>query len=293
MKSFVFATRLFAILLTTAGIAQGQCSITLDGVDGLYRGDTILSGQTVTFYLRYTNNAGVNMMGIMNGYCIYSPDGGAWKSVMIDTIGLSKSQFDLVLMTMYRDTLNHATPDTVGVGGAMMDSMGLPNGYDQRAVSITVDLSDGRAVGKHVCIDSSFIAPAGRWIWVSDSTYDDYFPSWDGPHCFYVMESPADVETHSAELPLSLMLSQNYPNPFNPTTTIRFNLPRSAHVTLSVTDILGREIVTLVDKVLGPGEQSVIWDAKDRTGTMAAGGVYFYRLQAGERFETRKMVLVK
>ena len=128
---------------------------------------------------------------------------------------------------------------------------------------------------------------------MSDSTYDEYHPSWDGPHCFYVMESPADVETHSAELPLSLMLSQNYPNPFNPTTTIRFNLPRSAHVTLSVTDILGREIVTLVDEVLGPGEQSVIWDAKDRTGTMAAGGVYFYRLQAGERFETKKMVLVK
>ena len=233
------------------------------------------------------------MLGIMNGYRIYSPDGGAWKSVKIDTIGLSKSQFDLVLMTMYGDTLNHATPDTVGVGGAVMDSVGLPNGYDQRAVSITVDLGDGRAVGKHICIDSSFVPPAGRWIWVSDSTYNDYFPSWDGPYCFYVMESSTDVETHPAELPLNLMLSQNYPNPFNPTTTIRFYLPRSVHVTLSVADILGREIVTLVDEVLGSGEHSVVWDGKDRTGTMAAGGVYFYRLQAGERFETKKMVLVK
>ncbi|MBI5266697.1 MAG: T9SS type A sorting domain-containing protein [candidate division Zixibacteria bacterium] len=292
MNRILSVLKAVAVLLALAGVAHGQAAITLDSIGGVHYLDSIASGQQVTFYFRYTNMTGTNMIGIMNGYRIYSPDGGAWKSVRIDTTGLSNRQFDLVVMPMYRDTIDHTTPDTVAVGCAAMDSAGLPDGYDGTAVAITVDLSDGRAIGKRLCIDSSFILPAGVWRWVGDD-YNDHNPSWDGPHCFYVRDMWAGVEPAATELPESPFLRQNYPNPFNPSTTIKFTLPRATRVTLSVTDILGREVITLVEKVVGPGDHSIVWDGRDRTGTSVAGGVYLYRLQAGERFETKKMVLVK
>ena len=84
------------------------------------------------------------------------------------------------------------------------------------------------------------------------------------------------------------ILDQNYPNPFNPSTTIRFSIPHREHVTLKVFDVLGREAATLVDEELNPGEHSLVFDAKG-----LPSGVYFYRLQAGNFVEQKKMVAVK
>lgn len=83
-------------------------------------------------------------------------------------------------------------------------------------------------------------------------------------------------------------LSQNYPNPFNPTTTIRFSLPQYEHVTLKVFDVLGREMVTLVDGELSPGEHSTPFEA-----TNLSSSVYFYQLRAGSYIQTKKMLIIK
>ncbi len=83
-------------------------------------------------------------------------------------------------------------------------------------------------------------------------------------------------------------LFQNYPNPFNPSTTIRYELPKAIHVTLTIYDILGRKVATLVNGVEEPGYKSVHWDASEM-----ASGVYFYRLQAGSYTETKKLLLLK
>jgi hypothetical protein len=285
--------RLLVVLLLAVGVVHSQCSVTLDGVDGLYSADTVYSGTTVTFWLRYTNATDTNMLGILNGFRTYSPDGGAWKSVKIDTVGLSQRQFDMVLSLVYYDTLDHSTPDTIGVGGACMDSGGLPANYDARAVSITLDLSDNRAVGKHICLDSSFFPPAGTWKWVQDSSFVSIYPSWDGPHCFYVMAQPTSVGDPTAQLPTTPQLSQNYPNPFNPSTVIRFTLPRTAPVTLSITDVLGRHVVTLVDKIVESGVHEVVWDGRNGSGNPVASGMYLYRLQSASFTQSRKMILLK
>ncbi|MFN3345717.1 MAG: T9SS type A sorting domain-containing protein, partial [Chloroherpetonaceae bacterium] len=83
-------------------------------------------------------------------------------------------------------------------------------------------------------------------------------------------------------------LAQNYPNPFNPTTTIRYQIPTAQTVSLKVYDVLGKEVATLVNGRQEAGSYSVPFNA-----SRLSSGMYFYRLQAGEYVETRKMMLVK
>jgi hypothetical protein len=97
-----------------------------------------------------------------------------------------------------------------------------------------------------------------------------------------------DVEVETNNIPAAYSLSQNYPNPFNPSTTIEFTLPRSSYVTLKVYDILGREVVSLVDAVQEPGYKSVRFD-----GTRLASGVYFYRIEVGNFVATKKLLLLR
>jgi hypothetical protein len=83
-------------------------------------------------------------------------------------------------------------------------------------------------------------------------------------------------------------LDQNYPNPFNPSTTIRFSLPEAARVSLKIFTLLGEEVATLVSGDLQAGQHSARWDAAE-----IPSGVYFYRLQAGQFTETKKLVLLR
>ena len=88
--------------------------------------------------------------------------------------------------------------------------------------------------------------------------------------------------------PKSAMLLQNYPNPFNPVTNIQYFLPVQSHVRVTVYDMLGREIETLVNGMESPGYKSVRFD-----GSSLPSGVYFYRLEAGKFTDVRKLLLMK
>ena len=96
-----------------------------------------------------------------------------------------------------------------------------------------------------------------------------------------------------AVVPVTFALHQNFPNPFNPITTLRYDLPSDALVTLSIYDMLGREITQLVNTTQKAGFKSVQWDAKDNMGRPVSAGVYIYQIQAGEFIQTKKMVLLK
>jgi photosystem II stability/assembly factor-like uncharacterized protein len=99
-----------------------------------------------------------------------------------------------------------------------------------------------------------------------------------------------DVPTKNQEndMLVQLSLSQNYPNPFNTTTSIRFQIPESYHVTLKVYNINGQEVATLVNEKMIPGSHEVTWDAEG-----IPAGVYFYKLQAGSITVSKKLVLIK
>ena len=92
----------------------------------------------------------------------------------------------------------------------------------------------------------------------------------------------------AAIIPSEYFLVQNYPNPFNPTTTIEYTLPKSREVRLTVYNLLAEEVTSLVDDFQQAGFHKVNWDASN-----FASGIYFYRLQAGDFVQTRKMVLLK
>jgi len=124
----------------------------------------------------------------------------------------------------------------------------------------------------------------------------------DVTHATYTYIPGANVVTQACEsgfvinaraivgtaLPERFVLDQNQPNPFNPKTTIHFGLPHPCHVTLDVFNITGQKVASLVDGYLEAGYHTAGWDGAD-----AASGIYFYRMQAGDYIQSRKMVLLK
>ncbi|MBT5329934.1 MAG: T9SS type A sorting domain-containing protein, partial [Gemmatimonadetes bacterium] len=96
-----------------------------------------------------------------------------------------------------------------------------------------------------------------------------------------------------ALLPLRPDLEQNFPNPFNPSTSIPFALPSRAQVRLSVFNVLGQRVRTLLNSQIEAGYHRLAWDGRNDEGYQAGAGVYFYLLESGQFRQTRKMTLVK
>ena len=94
-------------------------------------------------------------------------------------------------------------------------------------------------------------------------------------------------------LPTAYSLEQNYPNPFNPATRINYAIPEPGFVKLSIYDINGSLVKTLIDKQQSAGRYQVIWDGDNQSGSKVSTGVYFYRLQANSFVQVRKMILLK
>ena len=94
-------------------------------------------------------------------------------------------------------------------------------------------------------------------------------------------------------IPEEFSLSQNYPNPFNPVTHIDYGLPFNGKVKLSVYDLLGRRVITLVDGEQEAGYRTVTWNGSDQRGETVGTGMYFYVIQAGDLRKVRKMLLLK
>jgi hypothetical protein len=94
-------------------------------------------------------------------------------------------------------------------------------------------------------------------------------------------------------LPTEFGLDQNYPNPFNPTTKLSYALPTNAHVQLTVYNVLGQAVRTLVDEDMAAGTHEVTWNGRNSEGTQVSSGIYFYRINAGNFSATKKMMMLK
>lgn len=120
---------------------------------------------------------------------------------------------------------------------------------------------------------------------------------WDGRidmGCYEFGSEPwVAIDDPVLSVPDQLVLMQNYPNPFNPSTTISYILPEASEITLSVYNLKGQLVRTLVEGLKPSGLHQVVWDGKDKLNRQAASGVYFIRLQSGKTSKTRKMLLMK
>ncbi|MBU1320333.1 MAG: T9SS type A sorting domain-containing protein [candidate division Zixibacteria bacterium] len=117
--------------------------------------------------------------------------------------------------------------------------------------------------------------------------------TWTGNGNVFGLTQLSTKATAAGLQPIDYSLAQNYPNPFNPTTVISYNLPSASHVRLSVYNLLGQNVRTLVDGESTAGTHREIWDATDDGGNPVASGVYFYRLETTDFTQTKKMLLAK
>ena len=92
---------------------------------------------------------------------------------------------------------------------------------------------------------------------------------------------------------ISFTLHQNYANPFNPTTQIRYDLPENSYVSITIYDLMGKRVKSLVNSKQDPGYRSIHWNATNDLGQPGSAGMYIYTIQAGEFRKTKKMVLLK
>ena len=95
------------------------------------------------------------------------------------------------------------------------------------------------------------------------------------------------------ELPIAYYQLTNFPNPFNPTTRIEFSIPEESKVELSIFNIKGQKIKSLLSDQIAAGEHSIIWNGEDASGKKVSSGVYLYKLNTGKQTYANKMVLVK
>jgi hypothetical protein len=100
-------------------------------------------------------------------------------------------------------------------------------------------------------------------------------------------------DTPGQIVPRTFSLEQNYPNPFNPSTQIRFSLPVDVNVKMSIYNLLGQRVATVLESALNAGIHEVGWDGQTDSGDRATTGVYFYRMEAGSFVQTKKMLLIR
>ena len=175
------------------------------------------------------------------------------------------TDLDLYLEDSSGDTLDSSTSDIDNV-----EQVRLPSNESGQAVTIVVTL------------DGSF--PSG--------IYGESF-ALAFPRSFSRVTSKPVAPQKADGVPGVFALSQNHPNPFNPETTIQFTLPDEHQARLTIHNISGQQVTTLLDEQMPKGNHSAVWNGKDATGKDVASGVYFYQLTAGDFTATRKMLLIR
>lgn len=204
----------------------------------------------------------------LNGLIIKSTDGGkSWNSVYTEN--------DVIINSLI---INPANPEEIFAGGKTSD-----NSF------FLLKSNDGGKVWQPVipvinCCVKGINSMAGTIV------NNDFvlFIATDGDGVFYYEESLVAVEKPGNIKPKSFKLKQNYPNPFNPSTIIRYEIPVEANVSITIYNVLGKEITTLVNKFQKAGKYEVEWNAGN-----FSSGIYFYTIKSNGFNLTKKMVLSK
>ena len=232
--------------------------------------------------LRYNNNGSVDSTFGTNGIVTESIDeknGALWTTIQTNggedgkiVVAGSKFEINQDLFAFGRYNLDGSIDNTFGNNGIILSLIGTSHSF---ATSI-VKQSNGKIL-------------AGGYSSIENGKYSVFTLA---RYNTEIIATGTEEENNSKK-PVSFKLEQNYPNPFNPTTIIKYSIPfletgHAPSVQLRVYDLLGREVATLVKKEQQPGNYEVEFNASN-----LSSGVYFYKLQAGNFIQTKKMLLLK
>lgn len=123
--------------------------------------------------------------------------------------------------------------------------------------------------------------------------YEDFDSDGNGIFGVYINSGQTSLENANTQYLHEFVLEQNYPNPFNPNTVITYKLPVASNIELTIYNLIGQKVTTLVNERQSAGIYQIKWDGYNQNGNQMASGVYLYRLITGSFVETRKMVLLR
>jgi hypothetical protein len=188
------------------------------------------------------------------------------------------------------------TSSTVGVTGAIvyaMNANGTIYGYDVTDENGAYAIA-GAAPGSYTLfVDAPGFTSSSSMLASPTYALDAKGTPQGSSGVNFNLSVATAVEDNQPAVPSGYVLEQNYPNPFNPTTQILFNLPNNERVTLTIYNLIGQKIATLVDGTLSAGSHVVTWNGRDSRGMQLASGVYFYRLESPGFTAARRMLMLK
>jgi len=227
-----------------------------------------------TYHMWYSGSSGTGAGPWRTGYAVSPKGTNYWLSTRDSIIN---SVADTVQITIRVDNpaeLQFSAKIKIKSSGVAID---------------TVQLFDDGAHDDSLAADGIF---SNSWVFPDSNSYSISLTLTMHDTLRFEMTGVKELVTSVRDIsesrPLTFGLLQNYPNPFNPTTRIQFSVVSRQFTVLKIFDILGREVATLVNEELNSGSYNITLDASE-----FASGVYFYRLQAGEFIETKKLVLMR
>jgi len=144
-----------------------------------------------------------------------------------------------------------------------------------------------------ICLDTiPEFDPGGASFYFTKPTATSYKPQFLSK-CFIISQSVGVPEEEKSSEARVFQLFNNYPNPFNPETTIEYFLSQNTWVNLSIYNLLGQRVKTLINEYQDSGLKTTRWDGKDEDGNQSSSGVYFYKLKAKDFTQSKKMILLR
>ena len=160
-----------------------------------------------------------------------------------------------------------------------------------RSLSLAPDVSDPANIAAIIPgTENEYIDQTTSWYHYAVSSLDK-LNNESNPISATILGGISSGDT--ATIPGTFALHSNYPNPFNPTTTIKYDLPENCEVNLVIYDILGHQVIELVNEYQPAGHKLVQWNGNNKYGQVVSNGMYFYALQAGSHASIKKMIFLK
>ena len=183
-------------------------------------------------------------------------------------------------------------------GGGIYSEGGIFFSSNDRCNIYENTIEDSIDVGNDIAISTNYYGYAQSFLEVIIDTFTvrepmEFHTTPIDSFSFDILVGLDQLSLDDELIPTQSALHPPYPNPFNPVTTLRYDLPEDALVNITIYDMMGRQVKTLINGSQTAGYKSIQWNATNNLGEPISAGMYIYTIQAGEFRQTKKMILLK